>query len=828
MTRNEEINQILIEVNKYKNKEKLAFFVGAGVSKMSDFPSWAELVISMAEEIGYDSYNVNKDGKPMLSSEEFLKIPQMYFNEKGKDTYLKKVKSQLDVKRTPNNIHKLIMRMNPYHLLTTNYDDLLEQSANMFGINYSVINSDKKVSGTSTQRYIIKVHGDFEDDNFVLKESDYLNYEQNFKLIDNVMKTIMATNMIVFIGYQLNDYNIKLILNWVQNVQGDSFIEPIFIYTDPEELNDISIDYYKKRGLRIICAYDLCKQESYAERYKAVLDRMLSYVEKPINYEIETIIDYLYEKLYPLDEIKYLRADDFIRVFEQQSIDKTNIINANHYTPVFEKFYEAYEKKEQLAPKYIDKAEYIMKRIHASGITGCHTRGRTYIDMENLNIWNNVFYGDYQKVESNLDSYKETIEDLYNKAYDLCMLGRLEEAYYIYIDLLAECKEKKKWFYYFLTQVNLKYLTQLVIGIDSITKGLQGIMYFGKKLELFEPELLDDIGLIQTYADLPAEIRKYSFLSRLSTNNYYSDDIVRLYEENYNISSDISKSNVVILGAASYDHSEILMKDAVDFIYNNRLIFSVFSEHKKFVRTSMHTYLRGNSERMKIVSNEEQYIRDEKFNITFQDIVLLAKNFKLSELHFLTREVDLLKFNVDDEERLKFEEYVEYTIDFCEKTFYETMEGDRINMYILIKEEIKSMCYLALFFLKNKAVLDKYIKFFIKSVPEKELDYNERLKFLEQIKLNTTDVDETIINAVDDLLVKIVQFCLENSNQNLLEHWQGMVRNYSYWINEKYPEFKSERLSKVCCSQEFSIADKKFLGNLTPIINTVEMDEEYE
>ena len=51
----------------------------------------------------------------------------------------------------------------------------------------------------------------------------------------------MATNMIVFIGYQLSDYNIKLILNWVQNVQGDSFIKPVFIYTDPEKLSDINI-----------------------------------------------------------------------------------------------------------------------------------------------------------------------------------------------------------------------------------------------------------------------------------------------------------------------------------------------------------------------------------------------------------------------------------------------------------------------------------------------------------------------------------------------------------------------------------------------------------
>ena len=78
MERKQEIEQIIKEIKIYQSKEKLAFFVGAGVSKMSNYPSWAELVLSMAEEIGYNSYNVNKEGKPMLSSEEFLKIPLCY------------------------------------------------------------------------------------------------------------------------------------------------------------------------------------------------------------------------------------------------------------------------------------------------------------------------------------------------------------------------------------------------------------------------------------------------------------------------------------------------------------------------------------------------------------------------------------------------------------------------------------------------------------------------------------------------------------------------------------------------------------------------------
>lgn len=825
MTRKQEIEHIIKEIKVYQSKEKLAFFVGAGVSKLSDYPSWSELVLSMAEEIGYDSFSINEKGEPQLSSEEFLKIPQMYYNTKQEDLYLEKVKSQLNVKKEPNNIHKLIMQMNPYHLLTTNYDDLLEQTANMFGINYSVINSDKKVAGASTQRYILKVHGDFEENNFVLKESDYLNYEQNFKLIDNVMKTIMATNLIVFIGYQLSDYNIKLIMNWVQNVQGDSFVEPVFIYTDSDELNDISIEYYKKRGLRIICAYDLCKNGTFEDRYKLVLDKMLSPVEKPTGNSIESIIDFLYEKICPLDEIRYLRADDFIRVFNDQSIDKNNMINENQNNPIFEKFFDAYYRKEELSCGYLDKAEHVMKRIRESGITGCYTRNRIYGDCCNLKIWDRGFYGDYKEIENNLDSYGNSVEELYDNAYDLCMLGRLEESYYIYVDLLAKCKEEQKWLYYFFTQINLRSIRQMINSIDSMTNELRGIIYFGKKLELFGPQLLDDVGLLQAFMDMPAEIKKYSFLSRLSSKNYYADDILKLYEENYKITLDIAKSSVTIIGTAAYDHSEILMNDAINFIYNNRLLFSVFSEHKKFVRTTMHTYLKGKAARMAIPSIETHGVREEKFELTCQDILLLIKNFKLEELSFFTKEVDLLKFKITDDERRAFEEYVEYTIDYYTENFNGTIEGDRINMLILIKEDIKSMCYLGLFFIDNKDVFSKYIRFFMQIMPEKELEYNERLRFLKLIKSNTSEMDKVIIDVVNNMLVEKVEFCLQNSNYLLLKHWQPVIKDYSHWLNEEFPEFTSDELTKICSNGSFSAGDKMFLENLLPIVSISEIKE---
>ena len=51
----------------------------------------------------------------------------------------------------------------------------------------------------------MKLHGDLINKNFVLKEEDYLNYSDNFKLIETLAKSIFSTNTVVFIGYLIEE-----------------------------------------------------------------------------------------------------------------------------------------------------------------------------------------------------------------------------------------------------------------------------------------------------------------------------------------------------------------------------------------------------------------------------------------------------------------------------------------------------------------------------------------------------------------------------------------------------------------------------------------------
>ena len=72
-------------------------------------------------------------------------------------------------------------------------------------------------------KYIIKMHGDvLHPETIVLKEKDYLDYSQNHVLIELFVKALLADHTILFLGYSLNDYNIKLIISWINYLRSQN------------------------------------------------------------------------------------------------------------------------------------------------------------------------------------------------------------------------------------------------------------------------------------------------------------------------------------------------------------------------------------------------------------------------------------------------------------------------------------------------------------------------------------------------------------------------------------------------------------------------------
>gem|GEM_PF-879158 len=220
----------LKEIQKAQEDDRLVIFVGAGVSKNSGVPSWWELIKKFGDELNYSRCNTcsekasdcpKSDCKDRYeyTQEDFLRIPEYYYQQDTSENhanYFDLIQSTLHCDNNSNPIDDEIFSAFPRHIITTNYDSLLEKSESINRPLYTVVTQDSDLLAVASDRYIIKMHGDLEKtDTIVLKESDYIKYEQEHPLICTFIKSLLINHTFVFLGYSLNDNNLNLIIGWI-------------------------------------------------------------------------------------------------------------------------------------------------------------------------------------------------------------------------------------------------------------------------------------------------------------------------------------------------------------------------------------------------------------------------------------------------------------------------------------------------------------------------------------------------------------------------------------------------------------------------------------
>ena len=214
---------------------KLSIFVGSAISYDSGLPSWASLIEDMAKAI------------PGVSSSNYLQVAEHYYLQFGRNTYLRKINDSFSKSAIPNAIHRKIFKLSPSTIITTNWDTLIEDAAHDSGEIYYKVVDDESLSSSPSSRLIVKMHGDLTASNFVFRESDYLQYSDNFPLIENYVKSVFSTNVVVFIGYSLSDYNLNLILEWVR--KRTSSAPPVYTIIPGEEIPHYQRIYLNRKGV---------------------------------------------------------------------------------------------------------------------------------------------------------------------------------------------------------------------------------------------------------------------------------------------------------------------------------------------------------------------------------------------------------------------------------------------------------------------------------------------------------------------------------------------------------------------------------------------------
>jgi hypothetical protein len=229
----------LLQIKEASQQGRLVLFVGAGVSNNSGVPTWSDLIRQMKDGCGADDET------------DDLKIAQLYKDSRGEKDYLDKVKEVLKYNSVfPNPIHKSILDLRPAHIITTNYDNLLEQEIQNEFKQFAIIKEDRDMPNMSYPNSLIKMHGDFDTNNIVLTESDYHNYQRNFPLIRSFVLSLFASKLVCFVGFSFADLNLKMILNDLRSVLHDS-MQRVYLISDSKP-SQVICRYYENKGINVV------------------------------------------------------------------------------------------------------------------------------------------------------------------------------------------------------------------------------------------------------------------------------------------------------------------------------------------------------------------------------------------------------------------------------------------------------------------------------------------------------------------------------------------------------------------------------------------------
>lgn len=366
------------------NQYNLAIFVGAGVSKNSGVPTWSEIINEFSKDLKIDK----------VSPSDYIKIAQCYF-----DTHPRKYKrilnEILNKEWKTNIITKLLFdEFSPKYFITTNYDCILEKTADELKNNsYKIICKNEHIPHIK-DRAIIKMHGDFNNKNIVFKENDYADYSSNFKLVETFIKSIFATSIVLFVGFSADDPNVNQIYQWVKDILKENKQPSYLILCDDIKDNKrqkILKKYLERKDIYTINFYEISN----------IIDKF--YSDITFDKMTEENIENLPQKGQELYKILY-----FLKHYNINPIsvinNKINIIkNLNYVAPnelyefLFNDNFARYNKYEKKIILYSAKLNNFMNELQKS------TNNHKFKILKEFLLENSVDIIEYHKENNDLE-----------------------------------------------------------------------------------------------------------------------------------------------------------------------------------------------------------------------------------------------------------------------------------------------------------------------------------------------------------------------------------------------------------------------------------------
>lgn len=457
-------------IKQANENDRLAIFVGAGISKSSDsdyisLPSWSDLITELKSDLA------------ITEELDYLKLAQLYYLEFGEQTYNQKLKKYFPEDITPSSLHRTILKVSPRVIITTNWDCIIENTIDQEGYLYDKICTDKDLVSSTSPNKFIKIHGDFKNHNIVFKEDDYLNYSRNFPLIENHIKSIFSTHTVLFLGYSYNDINLKHIMKWIQS--HSSAAPPMYLVnfkTDkPQE------SYLRNHGITTL----VLDSESYSideiqhlEKRSALTQSFLTSIiqdDRAVDPNDEQeVISFIYERIKHLKQLSlithnqirgaitncgFLYDDDglnILELFKPQGVLTTDYSDTTR--SLHEKFLEILSRidlfsEDEKEKFYLRNSKLtdilsILALAHIKGVVlpNDNDRGKTmYFVNEKIDSAQDLEKQDREHISFSVCECKSNdfIKSLSSESYENYKYGKYEIAFKKNSELIQACKRHR-------------------------------------------------------------------------------------------------------------------------------------------------------------------------------------------------------------------------------------------------------------------------------------------------------------------------------------------------------------------------------------------------
>ena len=607
-------------------KGKLVVFVGAGVSKNSGLPEWEELIKDYADYRGIKEF----------TSKQFLIIPEEVFERYGSLKYYEIAEKRFLGKYVPNSIHRILKKMKLTYIITTNYDTLIEDEIK----NLQIVSKDEDLPYTNSNRMLIKMHGDFENKNIVLKKSDYDNYEKNFQLISTLVKGLFTTNTVLFIGYSYSDTNVQQIMNWIKEILKEKTRKAFLVeFTNEdnkeeengEQINKISLKLLNDNNDEVL--YEN-KKERFNNNYEKTLTKFLSNIYNEKEKVKQEGIFEIYINLNYLTEHNWKKLNKYseIRIDE----DWKRIL----YTRLEFKDIEKYE--EILFKSRIKKILQRINRNEKEILIPFSEKGITPKRKEQKNILEEkieveekflkiICDYNYKNFQNLVEEYKENNNiNKYVIVYGYLFFKKINKAKETIKSMIEEKEnvnsknEKLVWNNFILSIIEFMEITHAEENLnktfESIKESLEDryFEYFKYETELFN------------------EIFKYSTLEAINK------EMNRLFDKAR------KEKRASYLGTPPVDEAIILSRDLFYFCSLNGIFGNSFSDYSEFMKKYIEILLMSYTNKNIEVKNQMFKNRNLIEEFEYFDFFMMLE-LSYSDLKKLFNEYEIKDFKCEKE-----------------------------------------------------------------------------------------------------------------------------------------------------------------------------------